>query len=179
MDIDKIKQWMDMAQNMQGGDFWKNVFDQDFTKKFINDQNFKSFPGFENFSPSNQSAAQHEHDSKKERTSENEQTSRTFPLIDLIERDEEVIVLIELPGIPKEKIELGLSGNVLSIKGVAMPIHATLKLTYSERFYGEFQRQIKLPDTVNPTDLSAKFWNGILFVSYPRKLENIKIIPID
>ncbi|WML44931.1 Hsp20/alpha crystallin family protein [Neobacillus sp. PS3-40] len=168
MDIEKLKQWMDVAQNMQGGDFWKNVFDQEFAKQFMNDQAFNSsFTGFDNNS------------SRKESTSQPEQSPRTFPLIDLFEGDQEVLVLIELPGVPKDKIELGLSGNVLSIKGVAMPLHTNLNPTYSERFYGEFQRQIKLPDMVSPNDLSAKFWNGILFVSYKRFLENKEIIPID
>jgi HSP20 family protein len=174
MDIDKLKQWMDIAQNMHGGDFWKNVLDQEFAKQFINDQNFNSsFSGFENHSARSETA------SRQEQSSKNEQAARTFPLIDIIEGDLEVLVLIELPGIPKEKIELGLNGNVLSIKGVSMPLHQNLNPTYSERFYGEFQRQIKLPDTVSPNELSAKFWNGILFVSYKRSLENIEIIPID
>ncbi|HJV31271.1 MAG TPA: Hsp20/alpha crystallin family protein [Bacillales bacterium] len=168
MDIDKLKQWMDIAQNMHGGDFWKNVFDQDFAKQFINDQSFNSTTsGFTNQSGVNDPALQ------------NEKSRQNFPLIDLMEGDTEVLVLIELPGVPKEKIELGLNGNILSIKGIAMPLTNNLKPTYSERFYGEFQRQIKLPDIISPNELSAKFWNGVLFVSYKRFIEKTEIIPID
>ena len=41
MDFDKMKQWMEMAQNMSGGDFWKNVFDDEQLKSF---QNYSHFP---------------------------------------------------------------------------------------------------------------------------------------
>jgi HSP20 family protein len=163
MDMDKLKQWMEVAQSMQGGDFWKNIFDQEFAKQFINDQPFKS--------PFNGTEQQQ----KREETKQ----PRTFPLIDILEGEQEVMVLIEVPGVMKENLELGLVGNVLTIKGTAMPIHPHLKQTYSERFYGEFQRQITLPDTVNPSDLSARFWNGILFVSYQRLIEKGEIIPIE
>jgi HSP20 family protein len=173
MDMDKLKQWMDIAQNMHGGDFWNNIFDQEFAKQFINDQNNPTYSGFENH------AAQNEKASRQEASFKKEQSSRTFPLIDLIEGEQEVVVIIELPGIPKDKIELGSNGNILTIKGEAKPLLEGINSTYSERFYGEFQRQIKLPDSVNPKDLNAKFWNGILFVSYKRILENTEIIPID
>ncbi|MDQ0197738.1 Hsp20/alpha crystallin family protein [Neobacillus ginsengisoli] len=163
MDMEKLKQWMEIAQNMQGGDFWKNIFEQDFAKQFINDQqHFKTpFSGNE------------------EKSFREEKNNRSFPMIDILEGEQEVLVLIELPGVKKENIELGLNGNTLTIKGTALPIHNHLKVTYSERFYGEFQRQIKLPDTINPKDLNAKFWNGILFVSYQRILEKGEIITID
>ncbi|MBI0575934.1 Hsp20/alpha crystallin family protein [Neobacillus cucumis] len=162
MDMDKLKQWLEVAQNMQGGDFWKNIFEQDFAKQFMNDPSFKS-PIYGN----------------SEKNMREDKNSRTFPSIDILEGEEEVMVLIELPGVRKENIELGLNGDILTIKGTAMPIHPNLKIAYSERFYGEFQRQIKLPDQINPSEINAKFWNGILFVSYQRKMEKGEIIPID
>lgn len=163
MDMEKLKQWMEIAQGMQGGDFWKNIFDQDLAKQFIHDQPF-SDPFSSNGSGQNR---------------EDNKNQRNFPVIDILTSDEEVMVMIELPGVKKENIELGLAGDILTVKGTALPIHPHLKLTYTERFYGEFQRQIKLPDQVNGSDLNAKFWNGILFVSYARKVEKGENIPID
>lgn len=164
MDMDKLKQWMDLAKNMQGGDFWNNIFDQEFTKQFMmNDQQFNAPNDGSNIN----------------RKTGQEEKQRTFPIIDILEGESEVIVLIELPGVMKENIELGLNGNILTIKGVASPIHPQLKKTYAERFYGEFLRQITLPDTVSPNELHAKFWNGLLLVSYQRLVETGEIIPID
>ncbi|WP_066061598.1 Hsp20/alpha crystallin family protein [Neobacillus soli] len=162
MDMEKLKQWMDVAKNMHGGEFWNNIFDQEFTKQFMNEQQFKS--------PETNSERQPVQEDKN---------SRPFPVIDVLEGEKEVIIIIELPGVMKENIELGLNGNILTIKGKALPIHPQLNTTYSERFYGEFQRQITLSDTVSPNQLSAKFWNGLLFVSYQRIVEKGEIIPID
>ena len=160
--MDKLKQWMDIAKNMHGGDFWNNIFDQDFAKQFMNEQQFT------------QSSSNANGPSARE-----EKTTRTFPVIDILENENEVIVMIEVPGVMKENLELGLNGTILTVKGKALPIHPQLNLTYSERFYGEFQRQITLPDSVSPSQLNAKFWNGILFVSYQRTIEKGEIIPID
>lgn len=163
MDIEKLKQWMEIAQNMQGGEFWNNIFEQDFARQFLDEQPFK---------PSSTA-------SKKDPLDEKLPKSPVFPMIELLEGDQEVCLIIELPGLKREDIELGLAGNVLTVKGINTPIYSQLKRTYSERFTGEFQRQIKLPDTINPNQLSAKYWNGLLIVSYPRAYSKVEIIPID
>lgn len=162
MDMDKLKQWMEVAKNMQGGDFWSNIFDQEFAKQFMNEQQVKG----PNSGPSHQASRE-------------ASPAKTFPAIDLLEGEEEVVVMIELPGVMKENIELGLNSNILTVKGKAIPLHPHLKMTYSERFYGEFQRQITLPDTVAPNEINAKFWNGLLMVRYPRIMEKGERIPID
>ncbi|WP_286228863.1 Hsp20/alpha crystallin family protein [Neobacillus mesonae] len=162
MDMEKIKQWMEVAKGMQGGDFWGNLFDQDFAKQFMNEEQMKG-----------PSAGNHQQASREA------SREKTFPTIDLLEGDEEVVVIIELPGVLKENVELGLSNNILTVKGKALSLHPHLKISYSERFYGEFQRQITLPDTINPSDISAKFWNGVLIVRYPRVTEKGEIIPIE
>ncbi|NRD80423.1 Hsp20/alpha crystallin family protein [Bacillus sp. BRMEA1] len=162
MDMDKLKQWLELAKNMQGSDFWSNVFDQEFAKQFINDEQFNS--------PFTNTTGQSFREG---------QTSKSFPIIDILEGEEEVFVIIELPGIIKENIQLGLNGNVLSIKGKAVPVHPHLHTAYSERFYGDFQRQITLPDHVNPSEINAKFWNGLLIVRYKRNNMKGEIIPIE
>lgn len=163
MDMEKLKQWLEMAKNMQGGDFWNNIFDQEFAQQFMNETPFKTPNAHSN----------------RQQPGTDLKSERTFPAIDLMEGEEEVMVVIELPGVLKENIELGLNGNILTVKGRALPIHPHLKYTYSERFYGEFNRQITLPDTVNPQDISAKFWNGLLIVSYQRFVQRGEIIPIE
>lgn len=147
---------MDIAVNMNGGDFWRNIFDREFAEQFINEQQEKE-------QPASKGSGQKAQEEKK---------PRPFPLIDIIEGKQEVIVLIDLPGIRKKDIELGVTGDTLVIKGNASHLHSGLEITHSERFYGNFQRAVTLPDMVNANDLRAKFWNGILFVSYSRETGN-------
>jgi HSP20 family protein len=162
MDIEKLKQWMEVAQNMQGGEFWNNIFDQDFAKQFLDEQPFNTSS-----------------ESSKGDPREKQQPSQVYPIIELLEGEQEVNVIIELPGLKKEDIELGIAGDVLTVKGINNPIYSHLKRTYSERFTGEFQRQIKLPDTISPNQLNARYWNGLLIVSYPRAYSRVEIVPID
>lgn len=163
MELEKLIQWMEIAQNMNGGDFWKNIFDQEFARQFINDQ------------PSNNSSFETE--SKSPQTEK--ATLKIFPLMDILEDEKEVIMMIEIPGINKETIQLGLSGDILTIKGSIEQTHPHLKRTYSERYYGDFERRIKLPDLVSSTSISAQYWEGILIVSYQRISEKMNMIPID
>ncbi|MDP4084930.1 MAG: Hsp20/alpha crystallin family protein [Bacillota bacterium] len=160
MDMDKLKKWLELAQGMQGGEFWKSVFDQDFSKQFMNENGNDTFY-------------------KGETSFRDDKSEKSFPPIDMYVNPQEVVVVIEIPGIPKDDIELGLSGKVLTVKGIAKSIYPHLQMSYSERFYGEFSRQINLPDVVVPQELSAKFWNGILIIHYNRQEQDIVSIPID
>ncbi|MCD6414536.1 MAG: Hsp20/alpha crystallin family protein [Candidatus Diapherotrites archaeon] len=70
------------------------------------------------------------------------------PLVDVIERDDEIDVLAELPGVNKEDINIEASENNVSI---SVP--------------GEFYRLIELPSRVNPKEVNAKYKNGVLTVT--------------
>lgn len=163
MDKEKLKQWMENAQNMQVGEFWNNIFDQDFARQMLDEQPFKTF-----------SSTTKNQDSNEKQTSNSK-----FPIVELLEGDNEVNIIIELPGLKREDIELGLAGDILTVEGINNPIYPHLKRTYSERFTGQFQRKIKLPDTINPNQLSARYWNGLLIVSYTRAYSKVEIIQID
>ncbi|WP_042355427.1 Hsp20/alpha crystallin family protein [Bacillus rubiinfantis] len=163
MDLDKLKQWVEMAKNMQGGDFWGNIFDQEFAKQFINSEQRDKASTAES----------------QQQPSREVKQSRNFPPIDILEGEEHVQILIELPGVTKENFELGLNGNNLVIKGRVLPLNPHARLTYSERFYGDFQRQITLPDTITANVINAKIWNGILIVHYPRIKVKGERIPIE
>lgn len=41
MDFEKMKQWMELAQQMYGGDFWKQVFDEDQKTPFMTNGNLR------------------------------------------------------------------------------------------------------------------------------------------
>lgn len=146
MDSEKLKEWLEITQKMEGGDFWRTIFDQEFAQEFMNDQQAKSpyKAGFE------------------------QKPSELFPLIDMIVGEEEVLIHIDLPGVKKNDIELVTNGNILTIKGFAAVMHSRIKPTYAERFSGRFERQINLPDVIQSHQLRAKLVNGLLIVSYQR-----------
>ena len=73
------------------------------------------------------------------------------PAVDVIEREDSVIIRCDMPGIKKEDLDLSLAGNILTIKGEKKP-ETKKKKTKSyrnETWAGLFQRTISLPDGVD------------------------------
>ena len=92
------------------------------------------------------------------------------PRIEVKEKDNEVVVSAELPGLQEKDVEVTLTDNVLSIRG-EKKLEKTQKeeeYTYSERSYGSFERRIPIDAEVLGDKVSATFANGVLTVSLPR-----------
>ena len=92
------------------------------------------------------------------------------PRVDLHEKNGELCVTAELPGVAKEDLDLQLNGDMLTISGEKKDEHEQEQRNYymSERSYGRFQRTIQLPCSPRPDQVKASFENGILNVRMPR-----------
>lgn len=97
------------------------------------------------------------------------------PLVDINETSDEVIVTAELPGVPKENIELNLTDNTLEIKASQKQEVSLEKggIRKRERRSMNFYRLIELPCGVDASKVKATFNNGVLEVKMP-KLEKAK-----
>jgi len=98
-----------------------------------------------------------------------EQPQEREPLVDVIEKDDNVTVIAEVPGVEKEEINLTTSEETLSIK-----------VTNPERKYS---RVVKLPAKIKPESATASYKNGVLEVVLEKvekgkKGEKGKPIPI-
>ncbi len=92
------------------------------------------------------------------------------PRIELKEKDGEVVVTAELPGLQEKNVEVTLTDNVLSIRG-EKKLEKTDKeaeYTYSERSYGAFERRIPIDAEVVGDKVAAKFADGVLTVTLPK-----------
>lgn len=104
------------------------------------------------------------------------------PKVDVIDKDKEVIVRAELPGIDKDNINVSMNDNMVTIKASA---HSESKeekddYYYSEISSGSFSRTMQLPCAVDTNKYKAKFKNGLLELTL-NKLEKArkKTIKID
>ncbi|KMY53394.1 hypothetical protein AC623_04840 [Bacillus sp. FJAT-27231] len=95
------------------------------------------------------------------------QPKQPFPPVDMFIDESRVILVIELPGFTKEEVHLLVSGNTLTIQGTSSAPFE-MQHTMKERYYGEFKRTIQLPEPVESRNVSARFHNGLLFLSYFR-----------
>jgi len=95
------------------------------------------------------------------------------PNVDIFERGNELVILVELPGVKKEEIELVISDDRLIVKGEIKKPEAVKEEDYilNERSYGSFTRSINLPSDIDKSSVKASFNNGILEISMLRKEE--------
>ncbi|RHZ35331.1 Hsp20/alpha crystallin family protein [endosymbiont GvMRE of Glomus versiforme] len=83
-------------------------------------------------------------------------------------------VKAELPGVPKEKIDIELVNNQLRIHAEKEEEKETTnkKYHFSEISYGSFTRTYNLPRTVNSQSIKADYKEGVLTVTIPKSEEN-------
>jgi len=97
------------------------------------------------------------------------------PNIDVIDRDDQIVLRAEVPGIDKNDLEVTVSDNSVTIKGQTKREEKEEKGNYyrCEMSRGAFSRTVALPDFVNSSDAIAKFKDGVLELTMP-KLEKAK-----
>lgn len=95
------------------------------------------------------------------------------PAVDILEKEGNLILRAELPGMTEKQIDLKLEGNTLTIKGERKMENEDKKSNYHrvESFYGSFTRSFRLPDTVDSEKINAEYKNGVLTVTIPQKPE--------
>lgn len=88
------------------------------------------------------------------------------PNSDIIEKDDHVIVRVDLPGVGKEDIILTVTDSNIEVRAQKKQEVKVQKKGYyrHERSYGGFYRVIPLPSGVNPDSAKASFKNGVLEV---------------
>jgi HSP20 family protein len=99
----------------------------------------------------------------------------TMPKVDVIDRDEEVVVRAEVPAVKKEDIEVSISGNMVTIKGETKKEEKEEKGDYyrSEISRGSFSRMVSLPADVDESKAKASLKDGVLELTLP-KVEKAK-----
>ena len=91
------------------------------------------------------------------------------PQVEVIEKDNQLIVRADLPGMSKDDVQVDIDDNSLVIRGERKTEREENEEGYyrSERSYGSFYRQIPLPGGVNTENATAEFRNGVLEVLLP------------
>jgi HSP20 family protein len=97
------------------------------------------------------------------------------PALDLYQNNDNVIAVVELPGMRKEDIEISLHNGTLTISGERKRENSSGgdKAERTERYIGRFRRSIALPTRVDAGKVSATYRDGILTVTLP-KAEEVK-----
>jgi HSP20 family protein len=99
-----------------------------------------------------------------------EQLGAWLPAVDVFERDDNVIVKVDLPGVDKKNVRIFVTDEEITIQGEMKREEEVKEKNYyrSERAYGKFSRTIPLPVAVDRDKAKASFKDGVLEVVIPK-----------
>jgi HSP20 family protein len=97
------------------------------------------------------------------------------PRVDVVDRDNDVLVRAEVPGVKKEDIEVSISGTMLTLRGETKHEEKEEKGDYhrAEMSRGAFVRTLTLPAEVDEAKAKASLKDGVLELVLP-KIEQSK-----
>jgi HSP20 family protein len=101
-------------------------------------------------------------------------TNSTLPAVNIRETDESFMIEVAAPGLSKENFKVNLDRDRLEISSEMKEEKNESDQKYSRRefSYQSFQRSFTLPEgTVDGDKISAKYADGILFVTIPKREE--------
>ncbi|MDO4796195.1 MAG: Hsp20/alpha crystallin family protein [Brachymonas sp.] len=93
--------------------------------------------------------------------------------IDVNENDKEFVVQAEMPGVPKEDIHVSIDGNTVTLQAEVKQHDKQTDgehVLRSERYFGSVSRSFQLPVEIDEAAAKAKYENGVLLLTLPKKV---------
>lgn len=96
-----------------------------------------------------------------------------IPPVDVAEEGDNLILKAELPGMKEEEIDIEFENGLLTLKGERSFESEKSERNYHriERSYGKFVRSFNLPRSVDADAIQARYENGILEITIPKREE--------
>jgi HSP20 family protein len=92
--------------------------------------------------------------------------------VDVKETPAAYLVQAEVPGVPKEDIQVTVEGNVVTLRAEVKQQdaqHRDEKLLRSERYFGAVSRSFQLPVDIDQAQAKARYEHGVLSLTLPKK----------
>ena len=99
------------------------------------------------------------------------QTPSVLPPINVYDDGEVFHVRAELAGLDKEKLDVQVAGEVLTIKAERKPVEVKGSYHRRERRWDQVNRSLTLGDSIDVDNVHATYKNGVLEVELPRSPE--------
>lgn len=94
----------------------------------------------------------------------------SFPAVNVGASPDKLEVYLFLPGVDSKRLDISIQQNLLTVSG-ERNLAPDEKANYyrQERFSGEFRRAITLPEDVATDGVDARYRDGVLQISIPRR----------
>ena len=102
--------------------------------------------------------------------------NQTFPAVNTIEKNNQYLLEIAVPGMDKKDFEIQIQNDLISISSVSKQekeVKDNLNYNRQEFNYNSFHRTFSLPKEVDQSKIQAIYSNGILTITLPKLKEVI------
>ena len=102
--------------------------------------------------------------------------NQTFPAVNTIEKDNQYLLEIAVPGMDKKDFEIEIQNDLISISSISKQekeVKDYLNYNRQEFNYNSFHRTFSLPKEVDQSKIKAIYSNGILTITLPKLKEVI------
>jgi HSP20 family protein len=108
-------------------------------------------------------------------------TPTTLPLTDVLETSDSITIIADIPGLSKEKVEIGISQNTVEITAHYIENPDIINSTFiqKERGYGAVHRIINLNTQIDIKKASASYKNCNLIIKLPKRQKELTKIVIE
>ncbi len=92
-----------------------------------------------------------------------------MPPVDVIEDAQGITLYADLPGVPKDKLDLHVDADTITIEGkVSLDVPAGVEVTHAEVSLPQFRRVFTLSKELDAGKVAAEFRNGVLKLRIPK-----------
>ena len=92
------------------------------------------------------------------------------PRVDVLEDEAGITLLADLPGVPKDKLELKVEGDTLLVEGtVTAPMPQQLQSVYAEIRVPRYRRSFTLSRELDASRIEANLKDGVLNLRIPKQ----------
>lgn len=95
------------------------------------------------------------------------------PALDVSETQEKFVIMMELPGVSPEDVDISVEDSTLVVRGERRFYGEENEESFHriERRFGEFARTLTLPSTADAQNIQASFDGGVLTIEVPKREE--------
>jgi HSP20 family protein len=99
--------------------------------------------------------------------------ARTFlPTADIFEAEDALHVVLEMPGVEKDNINISVREGVLNIEGrLDFAKYKDLQPLYTEYNVGNYSRSFRLSTSIDQNKIGAELKDGVLSLTLPKVAE--------
>jgi HSP20 family molecular chaperone IbpA len=111
-----------------------------------------------------------QHKREVDKKQESTAPARTFvPAADIFETEQALTVVLEMPGVNKDKVEIGVENDVLTISGqIDFSNYEGLQPLYTEYNIGNYSRGFQLSSKIEQDGITAELKDGVMTLVLPK-----------